>query len=58
MIFQSANSSDSMKSLSMPFYYMKQVEVKQPVFGANALTGIIKAQPNGEYDFAKKILWS
>ena len=48
VIFSSKSSSDAMKSISMPFYYMKNVEVKQPVFGANALAGLIKAQPNGE----------
>ncbi|XP_071797558.1 WW domain-binding protein 2-like [Asterias amurensis] len=50
VIFINKKSSDVMKSFSMPFFYMKNVDIKQPIFGANALTGVIKAQPGGGLD--------
>lgn len=50
VIFITSDNKDPLQSISMPFFYMKQVEVKQPIFGANALAGLIKAQPNGNWE--------
>ncbi|XP_071500379.1 WW domain-binding protein 2-like [Diadema antillarum] len=42
--------SGLMKSLTVPFANLKNLEVKQPMFGANYLTGNILAQPNGGFE--------
>ncbi|PIK45796.1 putative WW domain-binding protein 2-like, partial [Apostichopus japonicus] len=38
LIFKSS-ANDLLQSFSMPFYYMKDFEIKQPTFGANYLGG-------------------
>ncbi|KAA0188717.1 WW domain-binding protein 2 [Fasciolopsis buskii] len=47
VIFINKNSSSGLLSMSMPFVYMKQIDVKQPVFGANSIVGHISAESNG-----------
>ena len=47
MIFNSKDSKDILQSFSIPFYCMKEVELKQPVFGANYITGIVNAESGG-----------
>ncbi|XP_038067176.1 WW domain-binding protein 2-like [Patiria miniata] len=49
-----SKGGDPMKSFSMPFYYMKNVDIKQPLFGANAITGVIKSQPGGGWETHSK----
>ncbi|XP_032574558.1 WW domain-binding protein 2 isoform X2 [Drosophila sechellia] len=49
MIFNSKKSSDSMQSFSAPFVALSDVEIEQPVFGANYIKGKVRAQPNGNY---------
>ncbi|XP_044527958.1 WW domain-binding protein 2 isoform X1 [Gracilinanus agilis] len=41
---------DSMKSFMMPFYLMKDYEIKQPVFGANYIRGTVKAEAGGGWE--------
>lgn len=36
-----------MQSFSCPFISLSEVELEQPVFGANYIKGKIQAQPNG-----------
>ncbi|PIK45498.1 putative WW domain-binding protein 2-like [Apostichopus japonicus] len=48
LIFKSS-ANDLLQSFSMPFYYMKDFEIKQPTFGANYLGGRILAQPGGDW---------
>lgn len=36
-----------MRSFMMPFYLMKDCEIKQPVFGANYIKGTVKAEAGG-----------
>ncbi|XP_053309073.1 WW domain-binding protein 2 [Spea bombifrons] len=41
---------DALQSFMMPFYLMKGVEIKQPVFGANFIKGAIKAEAGGGWE--------
>ncbi|KAM4691643.1 WW domain-binding protein 2 [Rhinophrynus dorsalis] len=41
---------DPMQSFMMPFYLMKDCEIKQPVFGANFIKGTIRAEPGGGWE--------
>ncbi|XP_040186017.1 WW domain-binding protein 2 [Rana temporaria] len=41
---------DPMQSFMMPFYMMKDCEIKQPVFGANFIKGTVKAEPGGGWE--------
>ncbi|XP_034482320.1 WW domain-binding protein 2 isoform X2 [Drosophila innubila] len=49
MIFNSKKSDDVMQSFSAPFVALSDVEIEQPVFGANYIKGKVRAQPNGNY---------
>jgi hypothetical protein len=46
IIFVSSKSSN-MSSFSMPFHLLRELEIKQPLFGANYLQGQITAENNG-----------
>jgi hypothetical protein len=41
------NNSQNLKSFSFPFVTLSEVDVEQPVFGANNLRGKVRAQPDG-----------
>ncbi|XP_063816644.1 WW domain-binding protein 2 isoform X2 [Pseudophryne corroboree] len=41
---------DPMQSFMMPFYLMKDCEIKQPVFGANFIKGSVRAEPGGGWE--------
>ncbi|XP_052845236.1 WW domain-binding protein 2 isoform X2 [Drosophila gunungcola] len=49
MIFNSKKAADMMQSFSAPFVALSDVEIEQPVFGANYIKGKVRAQPNGNY---------
>lgn len=49
VIFNSKNPKDALQSFSSPFISMSDVELEQPVFGANFIRGKIRAQPNGNW---------
>ncbi|KAL0270792.1 UNVERIFIED_CONTAM: hypothetical protein PYX00_008085 [Menopon gallinae] len=49
MIFNS-KKKDAMMSFSFPFVALKMVKLKQPVFGANYMEGVVEAQPNGNWN--------
>jgi hypothetical protein len=55
VIFNSKDGKDSLQSFSFPFLLMREVELEQPIFGANYIKGRIKAEPqanwNGEAKF-------
>lgn len=38
-----------MKSFSFPFICLTDVEVEQPLFGANYIRGKVRAQENGNF---------
>lgn len=42
-----SKGKDAMQSFMMPFYLMKDCEIKQPVFGANFIKGTVKAEAGG-----------
>ncbi|KAM3833084.1 WW domain-binding protein 2-like [Vipera latastei] len=45
-----SKGKDAMQSFMMPFYLMKECEIKQPVFGANYIKGVIKAEAGGGWE--------
>lgn len=49
VIFNNKNAKDPLQSFSSPFISMSDVELEQPVFGANYIRGKIRAQPNGNW---------
>uniref|UniRef100_A0A6B2EL52 Vacuolar protein-sorting-associated protein 36 n=1 Tax=Phlebotomus kandelakii TaxID=1109342 RepID=A0A6B2EL52_9DIPT len=49
MIFNSNKASDPLQSFSFPFVSLHDVEVEQPVFGANYIKGKVRAQENGNF---------
>ncbi|XP_058129503.1 WW domain-binding protein 2 isoform X4 [Anopheles ziemanni] len=49
VIYNSKQENDSVRSFSMPFVSMREVEVEQPVFGANYIKGKVQAQQNGNW---------
>ncbi|KAH0998881.1 WW domain-binding protein 2-like [Dendroctonus ponderosae] len=49
IIFNSSSQSDEMQSFSFPFITLSEVEIEQPVFGANYIKGKVRAQPNGNW---------
>jgi len=50
-----ARDGGSLKSLAMPFVCINNVQLEQPVFGANYLEGTLTAQPGG--NFAGEVTW-
>lgn len=42
-----SKGKDAMQSFVMPFYLLKDCEIKQPVFGANYIKGTVKAEAGG-----------
>jgi hypothetical protein len=49
MIFLSNDQRDNLLSFAVAFMYMKNLSVEQPMFGANYISGIAAAHPNGEF---------
>lgn len=39
-----------MESLMMPFYLMRDCEIKQPVFGANYIRGTVQGKTRGGWE--------
>ncbi|XP_076656318.1 WW domain binding protein 2 isoform X1 [Halictus rubicundus] len=49
MIFNARDQKEKMQSFSFPFITLSDVEVEQPMFGANYIKGKCRAQPNGNW---------
>ena len=49
IIFTNKDNKDTLQSFSMPFYSMKEVELEQPIFGANYIKGKVISEQNGKY---------
>ena len=47
VIFNNKDAKDTLQSFSMPFFTMKELELEQPVFGANYIKGKVKPEPGG-----------
>ncbi|KAI8797264.1 WW domain-binding protein 2-like isoform X1 [Biomphalaria glabrata] len=50
VIFNSLDSKDQMQSFSFPFLLMREVELEQPIFGANYIKGRIIAETMGNWE--------
>lgn len=50
IIFNNKKTSDALQSFSAPFICLNDVELEQPVFGANYIRGKIRAQQNGNFN--------
>jgi len=46
MIFNNSDQKDTLLSFSFPFSNLKDIELEQPMFGANFIKGKVRAQPN------------
>lgn len=49
MIFLNNDQRDSLISFAIAFLYMKDLRVEQPIFGANYISGVAAAHPNGGF---------
>ncbi|XP_017764068.1 PREDICTED: WW domain-binding protein 2 isoform X2 [Eufriesea mexicana] len=49
MIFNAKDQKEKMQSFSFPFVTLREVEIEQPMFGANYIKGKCRAQPNGNW---------
>ncbi|XP_059622809.1 WW domain-binding protein 2 [Phlebotomus argentipes] len=49
LIFNNGKAADPLQSFSFPFVALNDVEVEQPVFGANYIKGKVRAQENGNF---------
>lgn len=49
MIFNAKDAKERMQSFSFPFVTLSDVELEQPMFGANYIKGKCRAQPNGNW---------
>lgn len=49
MIFNAKDQKEKMQSFSFPFVTLREVEIEQPMFGANYIKGHCRAQPNGNW---------
>ncbi|KAK3882592.1 hypothetical protein Pcinc_013039 [Petrolisthes cinctipes] len=47
VIFNNKDAKDRLQSFAAPFFSLREVELEQPVFGANYIKGTVMAQPNG-----------
>ncbi|CAG0917218.1 unnamed protein product [Notodromas monacha] len=47
LIFLTDKKTDGLRSFSCPFSTLRNVELEQPVFGANHIKGSVKSEPNG-----------
>ena len=49
MIFNTKKQDDPMKSFSFPFVALKDVELEQPIFGANYIKGKVRTEAGWLY---------
>jgi len=49
VVFICNNQKDNLLSFSMPFFTMKEVELEQPIFGANYIKGVVFAEEGGKW---------
>nr|XP_037270773.1 LOW QUALITY PROTEIN: WW domain-binding protein 2-like [Rhipicephalus microplus] len=49
MVFTNSNSKDFLQSFSFPFFTMSNLDLEQPIFGANYIKGTVKAEQNGNW---------
>ncbi|XP_018326254.1 WW domain-binding protein 2 isoform X2 [Agrilus planipennis] len=49
MIYNAISDKEPMQSFSFPFVALSDVDIEQPVFGANYIKGKVRSQPNGNW---------
>lgn len=49
MVFTNKNTKDALLSFSFPFFTVSNLELEQPIFGANYIKGKVKAEVNGNW---------
>ncbi|KAM7296022.1 WW domain-binding protein 2 [Ixodes scapularis] len=49
MVFTNKNTKDALLSFSFPFFTVSNLELEQPIFGANFIKGKVKAEVNGNW---------
>jgi len=49
MIFINKDKKDPLLSFSFPFVTLSNMDLEQPIFGANYIKGQVRAQPNGNF---------
>jgi hypothetical protein len=47
VLFTNKSQKELLQSFSLPFLQMREVELEQPVFGANYIKGKMIAEPGG-----------
>lgn len=58
IVFVNRNQNDLFQSFSMPFGCMRNIDIEQPVFGANYIKGEVRAEPAGRWEGTAKFkLW-
>ena len=58
VVFVNKNQNDLFQSFSMPFICMRDLDIEQPVFGANYIKGHVRAEQNGKWNGTAKFkIW-
>jgi hypothetical protein len=58
VVFVNKNANDLLQSFSMSFMNLRNLEIEQPVFGANYIKGEVKSEVGGGWDGTAKFkLW-
>ena len=58
VVFVNKNSNDLFQSFSIPFNCMRNLDIEQPVFGANYIKGEVRAEQYGRWEgVAKFKIW-
>jgi WW domain-binding protein 2 len=58
IIFVNKKQGEPFQSFSMPFHHLRNLDVEQPVFGANYIKGEVKSEPLGKWEGTAKFkLW-
>lgn len=58
IVFVNKNQNDLFQSFSMPFMTMRNLDIEQPVFGANNIKGEVMNEPSGKWNGTAKFqLW-
>lgn len=58
VVFVNKNQNELFQSFSMPFMCMRDLDIEQPVFGANYIKGHVRAEQDGKWNGTAKFkIW-
>ena len=58
VVFVNKNKNDVFQSFSMPFFCLRNLDIEQPVFGANYIKGEVRSEPQGRWEGTAKLkIW-